>query len=94
MAEQSRLAHKPDQTSLSLDRRRFLSSLSCGVSGVLLGPLVLGGTKSAVVGAGELARSGATGAASSGPGAWKMRLSCSSIEFASLPIEKACQRIA
>ena len=28
------------------------------------------------------------------PGDWKMRLSCSSIEFASLPIEKACERIA
>jgi sugar phosphate isomerase/epimerase len=28
------------------------------------------------------------------PAAWKMRLSCSSINFSSLPIEQACERIA
>ncbi len=32
--------------------------------------------------------------ARAGEGRWKMRLSCSSINFMSLPIEQACQRIA
>jgi sugar phosphate isomerase/epimerase len=44
--------------------------------------------------AGAAAAAFGAGAAGRADAAWKMKLSCSSIEFAGLPIERACQRIA
>ena len=62
----------------SVDRREFLSRLACGAA-------------ASVTAGGLLASAGRAVAAE---GRWKMRLSCSSINFASLPIEQACERIA
>lgn len=65
-------------TALRSDRRQFLAGVAGSAAAGVLGPGWLAGAE---------------------PGAapetkWTMRLSCSSIAFASLPIEKACQRIA
>jgi hypothetical protein len=62
----------------SVDRRQFLGRLARG-------------TAAGVLGGGLLA---SVPRASAAAPAWTMRLSCSSINFASLPIEQACQRIA
>lgn len=61
-----------------LDRRQFLSRLSHGAA-------------AGVAASGLLA---SRRAAPAGESKWKMRLSCSSINFMSLPIEQACERIA
>lgn len=61
-----------------LDRRQFLSR-------------VAGGAMAGVAAGGLLASGGTAPAAEE---RWNMRLSCSSINFSSLPIEKACERIA
>jgi sugar phosphate isomerase/epimerase len=63
------------------DRRQFLSRVARGAAGVAAG----------VAAEGVLA---AERAAPAAEGTWKMRLSCSSINFMSLSIEQACQRIA
>lgn len=63
---------------LCVDRRSFLCAAVEGVSVGALAPGLL-----------HLSASAAQAAP-----AWKMRLSCSSIEFTKLPIEAACQRIA
>jgi sugar phosphate isomerase/epimerase len=62
----------------AVDRRRFLGRLVCGTAAGVLGGRLL---------------ASAAGASAAAP-SWTMRLSCSSIDFASLPIEEACQRIA
>jgi sugar phosphate isomerase/epimerase len=62
----------------AVDRRQFLGRLACG-------------TAAGIFGGGLLAAASRASAAAS---SWAMRLSCSSINFASLPIEEACQRIA
>ena len=62
----------------ALDRRRFLGRL-------------VSGTAAGALGGGWLA-SACRASAADPP--WTMRLSCSSINFASLPIEEACGRIA
>lgn len=62
----------------AVNRRDFLRRASCGTAAGLLGAGWL--TYSQPVGADDRA--------------WKMRLSCSSINFASVPIEEACRRIA
>jgi sugar phosphate isomerase/epimerase len=64
--------------SSSLDRRQFLSRLARGAA--------------AGVAAGGLLAGAGPAPAAQGP--WKMRLSCSSINFMSLPIEQAAERIA
>ncbi len=62
----------------AVDRRQFLGRLACG-------------TAAGVLGGGLLASAPGASAADA---RWTMRLSCSSINFASLPIEDACRRIA
>ena len=66
------------QLTQAVDRRRFLSHLA-------------GGAAAGVAAGGLLA---SARPASAAPQRWKMRLSCSSINFMSLPIEQACERIA
>ena len=66
------------QTSATVGRREFLSRLA-------------GGAAAGACAGGLLASARPAPAA---PQRWKMRLSCSSINFASLPIEQACERIA
>jgi len=70
--------NRSDHSASELDRRQFLSRLSR--------------TAAAGVAAGGLL--GPQRAATAAQGKWKMRLSCSSINFMSLPIEHACERIA
>jgi sugar phosphate isomerase/epimerase len=67
-----------DHIGGQVDRRRFLGRMAGAAAGALAVP--------GVVAAAEKA------AAAQGP--WKMRLSCSSINFMSLPIEQAAERIA
>ena len=62
----------------AVDRRQFLGRLARG-------------TAAGMFGGGLLAS--APGASAAAP-PWTMRLSCSSINFASLPIEQVCERIA
>jgi len=72
-----------------LDRRGFLAGSARGAAIALLGNACLS-TRQGVASVPD-----STGAASRAPEAnWKLRLSCSSINFSSLPIEQACQRIA
>lgn len=55
----------------------------------------LAGTASAIAaGACGMLPAGEKTPAAAGPARWRMKLSCSSIAFASLPIEDACRRIA
>jgi sugar phosphate isomerase/epimerase len=68
----------PHSQPTGLDRRDFLGRTLCAAA-------ALGGSR---VGA-ALAAAGNTAALP-----WPLRLSCSSINFSSLPIEQACQRIA
>ena len=63
---------------LLASRRRFLRSVGTTVAAAAFTPQMA----TSLAGASETAR------------AWKMRLSCSSINFTSLPIEEACARIA
>lgn len=70
--------HQSHPRPSGIDRRRFLSSMACGAAAGAMAPVLLNPADPAL---------GAE------PG-WKMKLACSSIEFTSLPIEKACQRIA
>jgi sugar phosphate isomerase/epimerase len=78
-----------------LSRRRFLGRALCGAAaGALGGSLWTAGGPAAAA-----PPESDTGAASVGTGEkaaapWTMRLSCSSINFSSLSIEQACQRIA
>jgi len=62
----------------AVDRRQFLGRLARGTAAGLLGGGLL---------------ASACGASAATP-PWTMRLSCSSINFASLPIEEACKRVA
>jgi sugar phosphate isomerase/epimerase len=78
-----------------LNRRGFLGRTVCGATAGVLG----GDLWRAARAAAATPADGKTGTASSGAGKtaappWTMRLSCSSINFSSLPIEQACQRIA
>ena len=73
--------NRSEHPASELDRRQFLSRLSRGAAAGAVG-----------VAAGGLL--GPQRAATAAPGKWKMRLSCSSINFMSLPIEQACERIA
>jgi len=73
--------HRNHHPASRPDRRQFLFRLSCGAAAGVTG-----------VGAGGLL--GRQRAATAVEGTWKMRLSCSSINFMSLPIEQACERIA
>lgn len=61
-----------------VSRRRFLRSMGTLAAGTAVAP--------------RLAASLATAAET--PSTWKMKLSCSSINFTSLPVEEACARIA
>jgi sugar phosphate isomerase/epimerase len=65
-------------TAWQPDRRQFLGRVAGSAAAGVLGPAWL-----------TAAEPGAAPEAK-----WTMRLSCSSIAFASLPIEKACERIA
>jgi sugar phosphate isomerase/epimerase len=62
----------------AVDRRQFLGRLARGTAAGMLGGGLL---------------ASAPGALAAAP-PWTMRLSCSSINFASLPIEQVCERIA
>ena len=69
----------PDrQAPSAIDRRNFLANLASGTAATLAAGQFLGASQTAA----------------SAKDRWKMRLSCSSINFASLPIEKAIERIA
>lgn len=73
--------NRNDQSAARPDRRQFLAGLSRGAAAGLVGA----------------STGGLLGPQRSAPAAqdkWKMRLSCSSINFMSLPIEQACERIA
>jgi len=71
--------HNPRNRSAgSIDRREFLAKTAA--------------TTAAAMAAGSLMTG--PGSARAAEGRWPMKLSCSSINFASLPIEKACERIA
>ena len=71
------------RSAISLDRRGFLAHAACGAAATLVAqdPWPVSGAVAARL-----------DAAAGSP--WKMRLSCSSINFSSLPIEQACERIA
>ena len=62
----------------AVNRREFLRHASGGLAAGLLAAGFAGWPQLAI----------------GGDGAWRMRLSCSSINFASVPIEEACRRIA
>jgi len=72
------MSNQDRQSSAAVDRRRFLRRLARG----------------AAAGAGVGGLLGSARPASAAPQRWRMRLSCSSINFMSLPIEQACERIA
>lgn len=79
----------------ALNRRGFLGRTMCGAAaGVLGGSLGPAGSATAVALADGEANTAAAGAGKTAAPRWTMRLSCSSINFSSLPIEQACQRIA
>ena len=68
----------PEQNSAQIDRRQFLSRTASSCA-------------AGVAAAGLVST---TGSAQENRSRWEMSLSCSSINFMSLPIEQACQRIA
>jgi len=69
----------PEQrSSAGVGRREFLSHVSCAVAAGVAAPGLLASANSAFAAEGR----------------WKMRLSCSSIALASLPLDKACEQIA
>jgi sugar phosphate isomerase/epimerase len=72
------MRNTPAQNPIRIDRRRFMEHTAASCV--------------AGVAAGGLLSTAA--AAQDAPRRWNMRLSCSSINFMSLPIEQACKRIA
>ena len=79
----------------ALNRRSFLGRTLYGAAaGVLGGSLLPGDRTVAAAPARSEAGAAAAGAVATAASPWTLRLSCSSINFSSLPIEQACQRIA
>lgn len=85
----------PNCQTRELGRRNFLGRAACGVAaGMLGGSLWPAEMEAAVAPAVHEADRAATGTDKTTGSPWALRLSCSSINFSSLPIEQACQRIA
>jgi sugar phosphate isomerase/epimerase len=84
----------PIERAVLVSRRDFLSTSACGAAFGLLGANYWPASRAAAYPFDDATKPDAEPdeAAKSSP--WKLRLSCSSINFSSLPIEEACRRIA
>jgi sugar phosphate isomerase/epimerase len=77
-----------------LNRRGFLARSACGAAVGLLGGSYWPTSRAVAVPPDSPTNADSTAAGATTDSPWKLRLSCSSINFSSLPVEEACRRIA
>jgi sugar phosphate isomerase/epimerase len=84
----------PIDRTISVSRRHFLCASARGAAIGLLGASCWPARRAVACPSDDATNADATSGEAATNSPWKLRLSCSSINFSSLPIEEACRRIA